>query len=379
MERRLATWCAAAMVCAGVAATWAGPLDPPPGPVSDTSLPGPVYPAMKTLGQIEPRTAVQSLPSAGTAQHVISAPGSYYLTGNITGTAGKHGISITAEHVTLDLNGFALIGASGAGDGITTAAFLKNVAVVNGSVKGWPGSGVNVQTDNGRLEGLRVSNCTLAGISTGTSLGTMIIHCTLQDNAGGNLFTGAGCTVEGCNIINTSLLGTAIGINTADGTIVRDCNLQGLRGVGIQAGGSCTILNNTIVNGRADAVNVGQRSMVKGNNISGHVGSGIVLSGQACMVVDNMLVSNAPGSTIAGGIITSQNNHHITGNTMMSNGLGLKCTGLGSFIARNTGRANATSFTISGSNSVGPLVNISLQGDIADIPAANHPWANFTY
>lgn len=372
----LAWWCAALSSCA---AAMAGPLDPPTGPVTDTSVPGAVSPPMKTLGQVEPRTAVQSLPAGATSLYVISAPGSYYLTGNINGASGKHGISITAENVTLDLNGFALLGVSGAGDGITTATFLKNISVVNGAVKGWPGSGVNVQTDNGRIEGLRVSNCTLAGINTGTSLGTIIGRCTLQDNAGGNLYTGAGCIVESCVIINTSLTSTAIGINTADGTIVRDCNLQGLRGLGISAGGSCTILNNTIVNGRADAVNVGQRSMVRGNNISGHTGSGIVLSGAACTVADNMLVSNAPGSTIAGGIITSQNNHHITGNTMISNGLGLKCTGLGSFIARNTGRANGTSFTIGGSNSVGPLVNISLQGDIADIPAANHPWANFTY
>src|SRR5919108_5765842 len=66
--------------------------------------PGPPGPTMKTLAQIEPRTPIGSLP------FTITDPGSYYLTTNLSGAANNHGISINASDVTLDLNGFALIG-----------------------------------------------------------------------------------------------------------------------------------------------------------------------------------------------------------------------------------------------------------------------------
>src|SRR5205085_693571 len=58
--------------------------------------PGPPAPVMKTLQQIEPRTAISSLP------FTITNSGSYYLTGNLTGTAGANrGITILTDHVTL--------------------------------------------------------------------------------------------------------------------------------------------------------------------------------------------------------------------------------------------------------------------------------------
>src|SRR5512141_2377001 len=77
-----------------VAALSQGSLTPPGAPA----------PTMKTLQQVEPRTDVLTLPSGGSAQYVISAPGSYYLTTNILGipSASKVGILIQANNVTLD-------------------------------------------------------------------------------------------------------------------------------------------------------------------------------------------------------------------------------------------------------------------------------------
>src|SRR4029077_1681350 len=62
--------------------------------------PGPPGPTMKTLDQIEPRTPISSLP------YTISAPGSYYVTANLTGISGQNGINISANDVTIDLGGF---------------------------------------------------------------------------------------------------------------------------------------------------------------------------------------------------------------------------------------------------------------------------------
>src|SRR4051794_212724 len=61
------------------------------------------------------RIAVNLVNTAGDTSDtlVISQPGSYYLTNNITGDPGKNGISVQADNVTLDLNGFALIAGGG--------------------------------------------------------------------------------------------------------------------------------------------------------------------------------------------------------------------------------------------------------------------------
>lgn len=89
----------------------AGDLNPPAGPVA---------PTMKTLVEVEPRTAVNSANTPGDADSVykITTPGSYYLTDSITGVSGKHGIKIETDDVTLDLMGFALIGVPGSLDGV---------------------------------------------------------------------------------------------------------------------------------------------------------------------------------------------------------------------------------------------------------------------
>src|SRR4029079_13757973 len=113
--------------------------------------PGPVASTMKTLSEVEPRIAVNSINTPGDAASLfkITQPGSYYLTGNITGEVGKHGVEITASGVTLDLNGFDLVGVASMGnfDGVsTTVNNLANIAVINGSVRNWGDEGVDLGT-----------------------------------------------------------------------------------------------------------------------------------------------------------------------------------------------------------------------------------------
>src|SRR5262245_40904112 len=74
--------------------------------------PGAPAPTMKTLSQIETRTAISSLP------FVITNAGSYYVTANLTGTVGQSGITISASGVEVDLRGFELAGVPGALAGV---------------------------------------------------------------------------------------------------------------------------------------------------------------------------------------------------------------------------------------------------------------------
>src|SRR5438128_65952 len=86
--------------------------------------PGAPAPLFKTLQQIEPRTPISSAP------FTISAPGSYYLTTNLTGGTG---ITISANEVNLDLMGFRLVG--GTGNGIAVSGGRTNLVIRNGTVR----------------------------------------------------------------------------------------------------------------------------------------------------------------------------------------------------------------------------------------------------
>src|SRR5262245_54958472 len=124
MRTRPAT--TAAIVLAATAATlpaWAGPLDPPAGPIAST--PGP-----------EPRIPISAATTPGDANSLfqITHPGSYYLTGNITGVAAFHGIEIMASSVTLDLCGFTLAGGVGTLNGIAVGPNLRRLEIHSGSL-----------------------------------------------------------------------------------------------------------------------------------------------------------------------------------------------------------------------------------------------------
>src|SRR6185503_15533594 len=99
------------------------------GPLTPLAPPGPT---MKTLQQVEPRTPISALPFN------ITNAGAYYLTTNLSGNAG---ISINASNVTVDLNGFSLLGA-GNGTGILVGSAQVGISVRNGGVRRWQ-AGVN--------------------------------------------------------------------------------------------------------------------------------------------------------------------------------------------------------------------------------------------
>ena len=84
--------------------------------------PGPPAPTMKSLDQIEARTPISSAP------FTISSSGSYYLTKNLNVTTGD-AITITANQITLDLNGFTISSTapSAAGSGILLGPSVTDI------------------------------------------------------------------------------------------------------------------------------------------------------------------------------------------------------------------------------------------------------------
>lgn len=117
----------------------------------------------------------------------VNKAGSYILTGNLQpGNANNDAIQVTTSNVTIDLNGYSIIGPSqntGTGMGVNAASY-NNVTVQNGSVSGMAGSGIALGSYGA------VRNVTTTGNGTGGSgSGVQIFGgaCMVRDSiAGGN-------------------------------------------------------------------------------------------------------------------------------------------------------------------------------------------------
>lgn len=212
LDRRMLLGVAGVAGIAAVArAARAGSLNPPAGPVA---------PTMKPLDQVEPRTAVQSLSGDSGAQYVISQSGSYYLTGNISGVSGLNAITVGAPHVTIDLNGFALLGAIGSAHGVFGNNAADGLCVRNGAISGW-NIGINVSntTAQSRIECINVDHCTNGGISIGER--GIVSHCAANACGGVGIATLNGSRIVQCVAGGGS--GGAHGIAADYGSVIEGC------------------------------------------------------------------------------------------------------------------------------------------------------------
>lgn len=245
-----------------------GPLTPPGAPA----------PTMKTLDQIEPRTPISALP------FTINSPGSYYITGNLTGVANQHGITINADNVTLDLGGFELVGP---GSGVTTAIRLVNAhvnaTIRNGTVRGWLSSSVVAETVAGtelHVENLRVFGSGSAGIvlgNNGTAKG-----CEVRGSVATGISGGTSCKIIECTSTGQTGAG-GDGINIGVNGLVLNCVASGNGGDGIQTGGVSTITGCTATGNTGIGFNAGTKCTLQSCVAQGNGTIGISCSAESTL------------------------------------------------------------------------------------------------
>jgi hypothetical protein len=333
--RRIRTYAATGImvVTAGAWPVLAGDLFPPIGPIA---------PTMKTLTEVEPRIAISSTNTPGDADSVfkITEGGGYYLSGNVIGEPGKFGIEVfTADHVTIDLNGYALLGVPGSLNGIGGFA---NAIIRNGAASGWGGDGIHVS--RGIIDHVHVSNNGQNGIRG--AWGNVITDCDAEANGSAGISVGDVSRIHGC--VSKGNMGKGIMLDGV--VVVTECVIYANQAGGIR-GGLATIQDCVLFSNTGAAIEVIGFSVVRNNNMSAN-GTGVLASG---------------------------NGNHIEGNSAFTGGVGFDIDGTENFVIRNTARGNLTDFDIAAGNAHGPIVNVTGVGDISATVGADHPWANFRH
>src|SRR5262249_29927649 len=135
---------------------------------------------------------------------------------NLTGIAGTNGITVTADDVTIDLNGFTLIGAPGFAslNGIQVPGTVLNLAVRNGTIRNWGGQGVNaLNAGYSQFTELYFSGNISNGVSVGGA--STVWHCKASGNTGIGISANNSCLVKDC-ITQANGVG---GISISGGTV----------------------------------------------------------------------------------------------------------------------------------------------------------------
>ncbi len=266
----------------------AGPLDPPPGPVSST---------MKTLDEVEPRIPINQTNTPGDDDSIyrIAAPGSYYLTENLEGETGKHGIEIAADSVSIDLRGFNLDGGFGSKSAIITTAQFATLRIHNGNIKAWGEDAINL----------------------GTSLTP---------------------TIADINITGYAIMTT--GIRVDHGAIISRCNIALTNGPAIVGGNSCVITDCIARQSVSDnGFVLGADAIVRNCTAFDNAQSGFVLSNSAtvvgCTAASNQLNGFEAGTDSNFDTCTARNNCLGTGTSLAGISTGYGSTIRGCTVADN--------------------------------------------
>lgn len=243
-----------AVIAALATRAYGGPLDPPGPPAA-------------TLPQVEPRSPIPPVGWDGTSPITIGSSGSYFLTRNLVQVP----ITIAAENLTFDLNGFTLSGTTG--DGITaTAGTKRHIVIRNGTLVGW-NNGIRLdQATRSTFSDLHIS-----GAATGLRIGRGNVVSRVDSSNNG--FNGVevlasgdfGGSIEESNFNGNSNYGIHL---KGDNVAVRDSVIDSNAYSGIYVEGSWNDIADSrmVGNGNYGIIIYGNRNVVVHNHIDGNVG-----------------------------------------------------------------------------------------------------------
>ncbi len=237
----------------------------------------------------------------------ILQPGSYQLISNIrVPTANTTAILVQADNVTIDLNGFAILGPTvctgtpvtscaptGTGNAIDASGH-DNVRVTNGTIRGMGQYGI-VANDDCIIQGVRVISNGKLGINVG---GGTASGNTADGNGSDGIGVGAG-TVLGNTALNNAGHGIAVGTGTVSGNTALN---NGQAGIFVNDTG--TVSGNTANGNSLIGIFVTNSGTVSGNTANNNV-DGLLL-GTRTGYFDNGLANNS-GSDVIGGVNLGHN------------------------------------------------------------------------
>jgi len=272
------------------------------GQGSLTLLPGAPAPTMKKLDEVEPRRLIKTLPFTIDS----SSSGSYYLTASLIGVSGTQGIVVNANNVTIDLNGFELIGvAGGPSSGVFIGGSISNVVIRNGTIRNWTSHGVNGAGNQGvRVENVIARNNGADGLLLDEK--ALVLNCLADGNVGIGINVFKGSIVKNSQAIATS--GTpGHGFQLTTTCAMSDCTASANSGAGVAMGSGGTLHGCASSNNTLDGFSLSDGSSISNsiayqnglNGVTTPNSSGIVLLSIAASPIASLITTPAAAFLLA--------------------------------------------------------------------------------
>jgi hypothetical protein len=275
-----------------------------------------------------PAVAFEGRVQISSAPYTISQSGSYVVTQNLTVMANQTAITVNADFVTIDLNGFAIQGpntcsyasgvvtctALGTGQGIF-ASGRQGITVRNGAIRGTGAAGL-VAGIGARIENVTVSQVGGQGIDV--SHGGSVRRASAQVVDGTGIRCGTGCLLADNRVHQAELDGisagnslyrendvrtagrdaisglTTVGGSLFEGNVARDTGDDGLTAIG----GFAFFDNTSTLNAQTPgsdgaAIDVLDMGLVVGNTLADSTdGFGFESTGRV-LVMENTITANS--------------------------------------------------------------------------------------
>jgi parallel beta-helix repeat protein len=251
----------------------------------------------------------------------VSQRGAYRLTTNLTvPNANTTAIQIAIDGVSVDLNGFAIVGPatctgvpvtscsiSGTGVGILGP---DHVTVRNGVIRGMGAEAIKLDWN------ARVENVEVVFDQLGTGFGAIdvgnqstVVDSSATSNRGYGIFCAEACILRGNTATGNGQSGLALGPSgIASGNTATSNGEYGITAlIGSSVGANVASSNG------ADGIFAGTGSNVTGNTVRQNVGAGLGLQGQTTYR-ENTITAN--GFTVNGGV--NQGNNYCNGPNLLS-------------------------------------------------------------
>jgi len=318
--RETIAWIGAGVLALIVVSIFAGVIES--GTLDPPAPPGP------TDGVRSPGTPISALP------FTVTTSGRYYLTRNLIQTTS--GITINADDVDLDLNGFTIT---------STSSFIVQVAAGVTGTRIHSGNLVDGQTGIFQessasetellIEDVRVHSA--SGTAILTQEKTTIRRCHVIDAGADAISVGQSSIVESCDVDNANLSGILAGANSlvsqcrvsdsgatgpqvaigvGDDSVVELCAVSNIDGGGIAGGTGVTARNVSVhdsVAPTAVGIQLGNGGRISGCTVSSTSPSGIVTANYA--LVEHCAVVDSSGTGISTGARSTIRNSIVNGAT----------------------------------------------------------------
>lgn len=334
---------------------------------------------------------------------VISESGSYVLTSNLQVSTNFNCIEISADNVTLDLNGFVLIGpGTGSGGSGIYVNGHNNITIMNGTVRDFRSSGIYfLSSSKIQLKDLKCTNNGQRGIYVENAT---IINCIAEENGTTGIrayySTVKDCTTndnteDGIDVLSSTVLNCQAYSNNGRGIYSRrssitNCTITFSGDHGIEAYDStltnCTSYGNN--NANADGFDLTDSIATNCTANENFLGFSVTNSTLAnCtannnsfgMDVDNSILTHCTASyngnwgiyVVNRSVVSNCNANHndwtgiwveyssrIEGNNVRFNddyGIQLAASGGHNYVIKNTASDNGTNFQDNGINNYMPL------------------------